>query len=115
MPKQIEVVVIHGSHKSADAVTKVGEPVTLLVSELKALDPQFSFKKGIGERFATPKAAEKLNLKRQLEDELEADGSEDDEDEAEAEEEAADNAAATTPTPPAEPAAKKRAPKKGKG
>jgi hypothetical protein len=110
MAKNIDVVVIHGSHKHADGVTKVGEQVTLGVGELKALDPQFSFKKGIGERFATPEAAKKLNLKRQLEDELEAV----DEDEMDAEEEAADDAAAeAAPTPPAAPAAKAKG-KKGK-
>jgi hypothetical protein len=41
MAKNIDVVVIHGSHKHADGVTKVGEQVTLGVGELKALDPQF--------------------------------------------------------------------------
>jgi hypothetical protein len=113
MAKQIEVVVIHGSHKHADGVAKVGEHVNVTLAELKGLDPTFSLKKGIGERFATPAAAKKLNLKRQLEEELEGV----DEDELDAEEDAADDVAAESAPVEvaATPAKKKSGGKKKEG
>lgn len=116
--EKTKVVVIHGSHKSIVDGTKVhhrtGDAVELSKRELLELDPQF--RNGMGERFATPEKAQKLNLKKQLEAELDGD-----EDAADDLEEAADEAEErangadegdepevdeAAPTPPSAPAVK---------